>query len=352
MQIDEIVKNIGDLTSKYDELNKKSSVIDQLQAAISRPTLGQIEDSLEDYEPDFNSYVRKGSSEGLEFKSLNSSKDEEGGFLVSNSIYKIIKSNINNQSLMRKLASIDNISSNSLDLIEEAGSTGSGWVNEMDSRNETSNKSFNKKTIITHEMYAQPKATQKLLDDSSINIEKWLAEKIAESFTNLESSAFFNANGSECPRGVLTYSSNDIETIKMTEQSLNYDNLMDLIHSLSYEYRTNASFVAHPQTICELMKIKDKSSGRYLWSPSLESGKPNMLFGLPIYEDRNMPQIVKGQISVVLADFKKAYKIVDRSGIRILRDPYTDKPFVKFYATKRIGGDIVDKNAVKYLICQ
>ena len=352
MQIEEIIETINNLSAKYDELDKKSANYDRLEAAISRPAHLITSEAEEYFDPDFDSYVRKGNSTGLEFKSMNSINGEEGGFLVSSSVYRMVSSALDNLSIMRKLASVEKISGNSLDLIEESGNMSSGWVLETSNREVTENKTFSKRTINTNEMYAQPKATQKLLDDSSINIEKWLSEKIAESFANLESVAFFSGKGNDMPRGILTYDHSDIQTLKTSsDKTISYDNIMDLVHSLPFEYRQRASFIAHPQTICELMKIKEKSSGRYLWNPSLESDKPSMLFGLPIFEDRNMPQIASEKIVIILADFKKAYKIVDRTGIQILRDPYTDKPFVKFYATKRVGGDVVDKNAMKYLVC-
>ena len=339
---------IDDLSFKFEELNKKSQTIDQLQTVMSRP-ITQLPEA-EGFDNEFDSYIGKGKS--LEMKSMNSVSGEDGGFLVSKSIYQIVNSTIDSLSLLRKLASVEKISTNFLDLIEEQGVMGSAWVLETANREVTENKSFTKRTINTHEMYAQPKATQKLLDDASVNIEKWLAEKIGESFAGLEAAAFFKGKGGEMPRGILTFDQKEIQATKIAaDKTINYDNIMDLVHSLPYEYHENASLIAHPQAICELRKIKDKASGIYLWHPAIESGKANMIFGLPIYEDRNMPQIADGNIAIVLADFKKAYKIVDRAGIKILRDPYTEKPFVKFYATKRVGADLIDRAAIKYLVC-
>ena len=349
MQIDEIVDSICELSEKFETLEKKSANLDRIQAAISRQG-HEINHSSDDSDPEFDSYIRKGNAGGLAEKSLNSTTAEEGGYLVSKSIFRMVNDSLNEISLLRNLASVEKISTNSLDLIEEAGSTNSGWVLETASRETTNNKNFTKRTINTHEMYAQPKATQKLLDDSSINIEKWIAEKIAESFSSLEAGAFYQGDGNQMPRGLLTYNDGSVQNIK-AKGKINYDNIVDLLACLSAEYKQNASFIAHPQTICELMKIKDKSSDRYLWNPTINAGQPSMLFGVPVYEDRNMPQIADGQVALVLADFKKAYKIVDRNNIQILRDPYTDKPFVKFYATKRVGGDVVNKSALKYLVC-
>jgi HK97 family phage major capsid protein len=349
MEVDEIVNSISDLSVKFALLEKKSANMDKIEAALSRH-YQEIDEEESDLSKDFDSYIRKGSTDGSEQSSLNSSVAEEGGYLVSKSVFRMVNDHLNNISLIRKLASVEKISTNSLDLIEEVGVNVAGWVLETASRETTASKNFTKKTIHTHEMYAQPKATQRLLDDSSINIEKWIAEKIAESFASLESAAFFKGDGDQMPRGLLTFDENEVQAIKATG-SINYDNIVDLLSALPFEYRQNASFVAHPQTICDLMKLKDQDSGRYLWNPSIDAQRPNMLFGIPVFEDRNMPQISEGKIALVLADFKKAYKIVDRNNIQILRDPYTDKPFVKFYATKRVGGDLVSNAAIKYLVC-
>jgi len=349
MQIDEIVDSISELSEKFELLEKKSANMDKIEAAISRQSQ-EINQPNEDHDLEFDSYIRKGNSSGLVEKSLNSTIAEEGGYLVSKSVFRIVNDSLDEISLLRKLASVEKISTNSLDLIEESGSTNSGWVLETSVRETTNNKNFIKRVINTHEMYAQPKATQKLLDDSSINIEKWIAEQIAASFANLEAAAFYKGDGNQMPRGMLSYDSSTVQTVQ-TKGKISYDNIVDLLACLPFEYKQNASFIAHPQTICELMKIKDKSSDRYIWNPTIDSGRPSMLFGVPVYEDRNMPQIAEGEVALVLADFKKAYKIVDRNNIQVLRDPYTDKPFVKFYATKRVGGDVVNKSALKYLVC-
>lgn len=349
MQVDEIVNSINELSTKFALIEKKSVNMDKIEAALSRQN-AEINLSDQENNEEFNSYIRKGSTEGLEQKSLNSTVAEEGGYLVSKSVFRMVNEHLNELSLMRNLASVEKISTNSLDLIEETGINMAGWVLETSARETTDHKNFTKRTISTHEMYAQPKATQRLLDDASVNIEKWIAEKIAESFTALEASAFFNGDGNQMPRGLLTYNKQEVETLN-AKGGINYDHIVDLLTALPFEYRKNASFIAHPQTVCELMKIKDKANGRYLWNASLDTNRPNMLFGVPVFEDRNMPQIADNKIALVLADFKKAYKIVDRNNIQILRDPYTDKPFVKFYATKRVGGDVVSKSAIKYLVC-
>lgn len=205
-----------------------------------------------------------------------------------------------------------------------------------------------------HELYAQPKVTQKLIDDAKIDIAKWLGEKLSEKFSAVENHSFINGDGKNQPQGILTYQAgkgaDKIEQIKSTiDGGINVESIVKLYYSLDVQHSGRASFLMHRDMLQQIRLLKSESTGQYLWAPGLELGAPDTLLGVPIYESPDMPTPKKDSLAVVLADFKSAYMIVDRAGMNLMRDPYTDKPFVKFYTTKRVGGDIINTAAIKIL---
>lgn len=337
-------------------LDNYKSRLDDIETSMSRPLNGAelfVSGNDHEHKAAFNSYLRSGNEQGLnriEKKSLSSNSDLDGGYLISRQTSKEIIRNLEGLSPMRQLASSEIISSGSLDIIEDIDQAQAGWTTETSIRDETDTPKIYKRNIPVFELYAQPAATQKLIDDSSIDIENWLAEKLVNSFDKLESEAFFKGDGSSCPRGILTYGADKIEQkISKSEHNFSYECLMDLFFSLKENYCFNASFLMNRSTMYIARTIKDNVTGKYIWNPSTEVGAPDSLFGVPVYESTNMPMVNKGSLSIALGDFKAGYKIVDRAGIRILRDPYTYKPFVKFYATKRVGGDVTNFEAIKLL---
>ena len=212
-------------------------------------------------------------------------------------------------------------------------------------------------------MYASPKVTQTLLDDSAVDIESWLAMKVADKFARVEGTAFLQGNGAGKPHGLCAYSTaatadetrawgvfehvitganGDFHTTKG-------DPLQDLIGAFKDEYLQAASFLMRREVRTKIRKLKEATSDRYLWEPSLQAGQPDMLLGYAARIDQYIPALATGSLSLGFGDFRKAYTIVDRVGIRTLRDPFTDKPFVKFYTTKRVGGDVVNFEAIKLM---
>ncbi len=337
-------------------LDSYKSRLDDIETSMSRPFSGGelfVPGNDHEHKAAFNNYLRSGSEQGLnriEQKSLSSSSDSDGGYLISRQTSKEIIRDLEGLSPMRQLASSEIISSGSLDIIEDVDQAQAGWTTEVSMREETDTPKIHKRNIPVFELYAQPAATQKLIDDSSIDIENWLAEKLVNSFDKLESEAFFHGDGSSCPRGILTYGADKIEQkISKSEHNFGYECLLDLLFSMKENYCRNASFLMNRSTMYIARTIKDDVTGKYIWNPSTEVGAPDSLFGVPVYEATNMPMVNKGSLSIALGDFKSGYKIVDRAGIRILRDPYTYKPFVKFYATKRVGGDVTNFEAIKLL---
>jgi len=244
--------------------------------------------------------------------------------------------------------------------IDEAAS--GGWVGEKQSRGNTDEADIGKWRIPVHEQFAQPRATQKLLDDANVSVESWMNGKVVDIMSRTENTAFVTGSGVLKPRGFLTYShgapsKSDYEKIEQVASgkagdftaSNPGDKLIKLTFRLKAAYRANAKWVMSRFTFEEARKLKD-GQGNYLWLPDFSSN-PTMgrLLGFPIVEAEDMPQMAADSLSIAFGDFKKGYQIVDRTGFRVLRDPYTDKPNIKLYTTKRVGGDVADFDAIKLM---
>jgi len=341
-------------------LDEFKSRIQKLELRNVRPPLvhstKEIAQDLE-YKVAFSDYLRKGNEQGvsnLNRKSLSGIQDKDGGYLIDNAMYQYITKSLASNSVLRKICSVQEISTDSFDVLSDDGNFDSGWVSEAQDRPVTSNAQISKKVIRTHEIYAQPKVTQKLIDDSKIDIARWISEKLAEKFIMAESAAFLNGDGKDKPYGILSYASgkgsDKIEQIKSDKEgSLTADSIIRLYYSLDMKYSGKASFLMHRDMLQQIRLLKSDITGQYLWMPSIELGAPDTLLGVPVYESADMPTPNKDTVCIMLGDFKSAYMIVDRAGISLMRDPYTEKPFVKFYTTKRVGGDIIDTNAIKLL---
>ncbi|MCC8399479.1 MAG: phage major capsid protein [Rickettsia endosymbiont of Platyusa sonomae] len=324
---------------KINELQEK---VYNLENFLSRPEIGGMQDI--EHKTAFNNYIRKGNQSELIEKSLNS-RDEEGGVLLVPALYNSIITEINARSPMRQLASIETISSNALDIVIEEGSFASGWVGDLQAREETATSKLKQQRIFVHELYAQPKASQTLIDDSAIRIENWLIERLRDSFVKAENDAFINGDGKKKPRGILSRARDKIELFEMGGQ-VTAEKLLDFINLLDEEYLANASFLMNRTTLSEIQKLQD-NNGRFIWQQSLSDSLKQTIFGISVLCCSEMPPIKEGNMAIAIGDFKSAYKIIDRGGISIMRDPYTDKPFVKFYAVKRVGGDVVNHSAIK-----
>lgn len=342
-----------------DELDTLRDRIDRTQAALNRrvaPGLNprRADDVPDEHKSAFDDYVRKGNETTLaafERKALSVGSDREGGYAVPAQLSATIIKTIRESSPIRALAGVETIATDSLELLVDKDEAGVGWVAETATRVETTAPDLAKIIIPVHEMYAEPRATQKLIDDASIDIEAWLAEKAAERFARLEATAFVNGNGVGQPRGILTYAAGtawgQIEQLNSgSAGAVTADGLINLQGALIAEYGGNATWVVNRLVLRDIRKLKD-SQNQYLWQPGLGENTPESLLGRPIVKASDMPVAASNSLSVVLADFKRAYQIVDRTGIRVLRDPFTAKPYVKFYTTKRVGGDVVNFEAIK-----
>ena len=368
-RINEIEKKGHADTLTVDQLNRINHMIDSqkqrldgMETAMSRPAMGfdygRVVNAAEaEHKEAFCQYLRKGVEEDLvhlEKKALSATSDPDGGYLITPQMSAAIARTVHETSPIRQLASVETISTDSLEVLEDTGEAAAGWTTETGAVSETATPQFGKKTIPVHELYAQPKATQKLIDDSSINIEAWLGEKLTDIFSRKENTTFVNGDGIGKPRGILTYAAGtdwaSIEQLVSTSNgAVTSDSVIKLYYALKEDYATRATFLMNRATVQQVRLLKEATTNQYLWQPGLTAGAPDTLLGLPVMQAADMPAPATGSLSIALADFRRAYQIVDRYGIRILRDPYTEKPFVKFYSTKRVGGDVVNFEAIKLL---
>lgn len=352
------------LTKINHALDNYKKRMDALETAGSRPGkefasghYSTMDGHVSEYKKAFWNYLRKGMEAGLEelhTKALSVGSDPDGGYLVTPTMSNRIISLVKENSIMRTLATIETISSDSLEILEDRDEAAAGWTSEAGSVSDTSTPQVGKRTIHVHELYAQPKATQKLVDDAAIDIENWLSEKVSEIFARKESAAFISGNGVGQPRGIVTYAAGtdwgQIEqVVSGTSAQITADGLVNLYYALKEEYVSRASFLMNRSAVQAVRLLKESTTDQYIWQPGLAAGAPDTLLGVPVAQASDMPAAAANSLSVALADFSSAYLVVDRVGIRTLRDPYTDKPFVKFYTTKRVGGDVVNFEAIKLL---
>ncbi|KEZ12172.1 HK97 family phage major capsid protein [Sphingobium yanoikuyae] len=244
-----------------------------------------------------------------------------------------------------------------------AGGIVSGWASETGARAETGTPSFNEIAPPSGELYANPAASQAMLDDAQFDVEGWLAGEIAREFAAAEGAAFVNGNGTNKPKGFLTYTTTSEADSVRAFGSLQYvasgaagafagsnpqDKLIDLVQSLRAPYRQGASFVMNSATLAAIRKMKT-SDGAFIWQPGLAAGQPATLLGYPVVEAEDMPDIAANSLSIAFGNFQAGYVIAERSDTSILRDPFSNKPFVHFYAVKRIGGAVANSEAIKLM---
>ena len=316
---------------------------------------------LDSYKSAFVHFLRKGEEimGADERKALSVGTDPDGGYVVHPDLSGQIVTKVFETSPMRAYASIQVISTDALEGLFDLEEASSGWVGETDARSETGTPQLGKWRIPVHELYAKPKATQKILDDAEINLEAWLAGKVSEKFARDEAAAFVAGNGINKPRGFLSYA--DGTTLPGTIERINTgangafaaapnggDALIDALYGLKAQYRANATWFMNRATTKLARKLKD-SDGAYLWSPGIAAGQPATLLGYPVAAFEDMPDPATGSLSIAVGDMRAAYQIVDRVGIRTLRDPFSAKPYVEFYTTKRVGGDVVNFEALKLI---
>jgi HK97 family phage major capsid protein len=356
---------------KMDRINQavteQKRALDEFVLASQRPQRGglavQTGGSAE-HKSAFEHYVRKGDAGGLapfEIKSLSSQSDPDGGYLVPRETETAIDRVLAKVSPIRAIATVRQIGAQSYRKPVTTTGADAGWVGEAASRTETTAPSLSVVEFPTMELYAMPAATQILLDDAFINVDQWLAEEVQTTFGEQEGAAFITGDGINRPRGLLSYTV--VADASWAWNRIGYiasggagvfasfnpsDALVDLVYAPRQSYRANGRWVMNRKTEAAIRKLKD-GQGNYIWQPGASAGDPATLLGYPVHEAEDMPDITANSYSIAFGDFARGYLIVDRVGVRVLRDPYSAKPFVLFYTTKRVGGGVQNFEAIKLM---
>ena len=358
-------------TDKVDRINRAvdetKRVVDELALKSARPQLGgpAIRSGVAlQHKAAFDGYVRKGEAgtlRDLESKALSVGSDPDGGFLVPDELERSINRAVKDVSPIRAIAGIRQVSGSVYKKPFAITGAESGWVAETAARPETDTPTLAELAFPTMELYAMPAATSALLDDSAVNIDEWIAEEVRDAFAQQEGTAFVTGNGTAKPKGFLDYTK--VDNGSWTWGNIGFlktgvdgafattnpgDKLIDLAYAVKSGYRANGTFVFNRATQAVIRKMKD-GDGNYLWQPAAKAGDASMLMGYPVAESEDMPTVATNSYSVAFGDFRRGYLIVDRVGVRILRDPYSSKPYVLFYTTKRVGGGVQDFDALKLL---
>ncbi|SEJ42537.1 phage major capsid protein, HK97 family [Pseudooceanicola nitratireducens] len=355
-----------EMSNRMKQQEHRMTMLDRKTSAGHRPALATQADQEAPHQKAFNAYLRSGDDDGLrglqlEGKAMNSSVAADGGYLVDPQTSTAVQGVLRSAASLRQIANVVTVEATSYDVLVDTSDIGSGWVTETGSVAETGTSTMDRISIPLFELAALPKASQRLLDDSAFDIEGWLAERIADKFARSEAAAFVSGDGTDKPTGFLTHPT--VADATWAWDSLGYiatgsdggfdlndpsDAIVDLVYALGARYRANASFVMNSKTAGAVRKLKD-AEGRFLWADSLAAGEPARLMGYPVLLCEDMPDIASGSLSVAFGDFHAGYTIAERPDLRVLRDPFSAKPHVLFYATKRVGGDVTDFAAIKLL---
>ncbi|MDQ2092528.1 phage major capsid protein [Rhodalgimonas zhirmunskyi] len=353
----------GEIELKLQQQEERMTMLDRKTHITARPALAAAADADAPHQKAFDAYLRSGDDDGLrglelEGKAMSSSVASDGGYLVDPQTADTIKSVLEATASIRAIANVVNVEATSFDVLIDHTDVGAGWATETASTSETGTPSIDRITIPLHELSALPKASQRLLDDSAFDIEGWLAGRIADKFARAEAAAFVGGDGIDKPTGILTHSTVDNDA--WTWGNIGYvptgvdgdfnggEAIIDLVYALGAQYRANGTFVMNSKTAGAVRKLKD-NDGRFLWSDGLAAGEPARLLGYPVLIAEDMPDMATDAYAVAFGDFEAGYTVAERPDLRVLRDPFSAKPHVLFYATKRVGGDVSDFAAIKLL---
>lgn len=357
----------GDGDNAKRELERKEFNIQlAAQAAEQKGAAVELDEKgYGEYKGAFNRFLRKNDRllSADEIKTLSVGSDPDGGYLVTPDVTGRMVKKVYETSPVRQLASVQPISTDALEGIEDLGEAGCGYAGEHTQGSDTTTPQIGKWRIDVQILDTEPKATQQLLDDAAVDVEAWLADKVAGKFGRFENSEFINGAANRIRGFAAGYTMTSDSGSGVTWGEIGYigtgtsgdfaasnpaDKLHDLVGALKVDYLTNAKFVTRRTVVTKMRKFKD-STGQYLWQPSLVLGTPETLLGYALVRAEDMPALGSASKSLAFGDFAQAYQIVDRQGMRVLRDPYTAKPYVKFYTTKRTGGGVVNFEAIKLL---
>lgn len=353
-KVDRINAAVGDLQAALEKIAAH-------QAAVQLGGGNQILGADAEYANLYASFFRTGSAEAevraKQFAGVRAAmsvgSNPDGGYLAPVEWDRTITEKLKLVSAMRQLATVISISGSGFSKLFNDRNTASGWVGETDARGATGQAQFGSVTWSSGELYAKPTTTQSLLEDALVDVAAWLAGEVESEFAYQEGIAFVNGNGTNKPKGFLQHVAGDhpwgaIPEVKSGNAALiTSDGLIDLTHDLPTERTQNASFVMNRKTQGAVRKLKN-GQGDYIWQPSLQAGLPPTLLEFPVRELPAMPDVAANAIPIAFGDWKRGYLIVDRIGVQILRDPYSNKPYVEFYTRKRVGGKVSDPTALRF----
>ena len=340
-------------------LGETKSALDRIALNASVPV---VSDETETVPQGWSAYLRSGDERGvsrLDTKSLNGGSETQGGYVAPPQLDRLIEARLLAASPMRQISTVRQTSSGTFRKPISLGAA-AAWAAETGARAETTAPTLSLLDFPAAELYAMPAATQALLDDAFIDIDEWLADEVQDAFSAQENEAFVTGSGTNQPKGFLSYS--EVADASHAWDSIGYiasgaaadfasgeevERLLDLIYAVKPGFRANARFVLNRRTLSALRKVKD-GDGRYIFAPGL-GGEAASLLGFPITEIEDMPDIAANATPIAFGDFKRGYLIVDRQGARVLRDPYSAKPYVLFYTTKRVGGGVQNFDAIKLM---
>ncbi|WP_423186782.1 phage major capsid protein [Alishewanella sp. d11] len=350
------------LTGQLTELDSLKATIEALEKKSNRPGTTSTTPEQAEHKDAFNKFLRKGQDQGLgalQAKALNITDDPDGGYAVPEELDRNILSLLRNTTPMRQLANVITMGGAEYKKLVSLGGANSGWVGEQAARPATNTPTLAQITPFMGEIYANPQATQTMLDDVFFNAEAWLSAEVATDFAEKENLAFTSGDGTLKPKGLLAYATaatSDATRAFGTFEHINTasvgaitgDDIVKFFTNFKAGYLAGARWQFSRTTLAALMVLKD-GDGNYLWRPGLSESAPAVLAGFGYTINDDMPSIAANANAIAFGDHKRAYTIIDRMGTRVLRDPFTNKPFVGFYTTKRVGGMAVDTQAVKFL---
>lgn len=369
-RIDALESEKGKLAGEVDTLNGKLSELENLKSdleselvSLKRPGGPQQQSkAATEHKTAFMQFMRKGDDDGLrelERKALQVGTDEDGGYAIPEELDRNILTLLKDEVVMRQESTVITVGGSEYKKLVSVGGTASGWVGETDARPATDASKLKMIEPFMGEIYGNPQATQKMLDDVFFNAEDWINSELATEFAEKEEIAFTTGDGTKKPKGFLAYASSlDDDKARAfgtlqhilsgSAAAVTADAIIKLVYTLRKSHRSGARFMMNNNTLFAIRILKD-SEGNYLWRPGLEVNQPSTLVGYGIAENEQMPDIAADAKAIAFGNFKRGYTIVDRIGTRILRDPYTNKPYVGFYTTKRTGGMLTDSQSIKLM---
>ncbi|MFT5786014.1 MAG: HK97 family phage major capsid protein [Ascidiaceihabitans sp.] len=352
----------ADIETKLQQTEERLNMLDRKTNTALRTPLAGATDIGAPHQKAFNAYLRSGDDDALrglevEVKGLSTVVNSDGGYLVDPQTSEIVKSVLNATASIRAIASVVHVEATSYDVLVDHSDVGTGWATETSTVTEGATPQIDRITIPLHELSALPKTSQRLLDDSAFDIEGWLAGRIADKFARAEAASFVNGDGIDKPKGFLAHTAVDDGIWAWgnlgyvptgVDGDVTAESIIDVVYALGAEYRANAAFVMNSKTAGLVRKLKD-NDGRFLWSDGLAAGQPATLMGYPVLVAEDMPDASTDGYAIAFGDFTAGYTVAERPDLRVLRDPFSAKPHVLFYATKRVGGDVSDFAAIKLL---